>query len=358
MTTIRRRSRLPFGRWLGIGWLTSVVGIIFALLLGGARHNAVLAYVEQYGETAQLRMSDVDRRLDRRIAFWVDCKVSWLPDGETVIYTSTPPRERHQVISLAVFAETRQTLAGDGPYNEAPAVSPDGRYIVYAANRAAVNEIVLLELATGERRVLTRVPVWVSHMRWSADGDRIIIQGIQDNRFARAFVADVGSGDAAQLPDAAAANRSPDQQYLAYTSRQEPAPALYIQALATGNERRVTDGDLPSSLPVWSPDGQAVAFVAGDAGSKQLALYDLAHDEVRMLTPPDFADVALIEWSVDGTRIAFSGRAALTNRRFDRLIPYDIYTVSRAEGDVRMVRRGFGTYINNFSRFCAMAWRP
>jgi len=355
MTMTRRR--IPLARWLGLGWLFSVAAITVALLLGSARQNALLAYVEQYGETAQLRMSDVDHLLDRRLAFWVDCDLSWLPGGRTIFYTRTRPGEQHQIIQLDVYADTVTFRTSGGTHNEAPAVSPDGTLLAFAANHDTTNDIMLLDLRSGVQRVLARVPLWVSRMRWLPDGERIVVYGIQDNRFARTYVIYVPTGGVFRVVNESAANWSPDREYLAYVQT-DADPGLYITDRTSGEPQHISDQPVLPNLPVWAPDGHSLVFVSGEDEGQRLALFDLPSDEVRWLTPPLFADVGQIAWSSDGARIAFSARGHNENRRYNLLTPYDIYTVSRAGGDVRRVRQGFGTYINNFSRFCALGWQP
>lgn len=337
--------------------------VILTLLLGGLRPNAVLAYVEQYGETAQARMVDVDRRLDRRIHIFVDCQIGWLPDGEAIYFTSTPPGGQHQVMRANVF--TRQaalTLTSGGTHNEAPAISPDGARIAYAANHSHTNTIYLIAARAADHesspQPVASVPMWVNRLLWSGDGARLIALGMQNNRTPVAYAINVEGQSSEPLPDARSANWSPDGRYTAYAAPAGEGADLFLRDLSTGETRRLTASESTERLPVWSPDGTRIAFISAEAGAAQLALIDLAQGTVSALTPPVYANIDLIEWSPDGTRIAFSGRSSQTANRYDRLTPYDIYVVAASGGEVQRVRRGFGTYINNYSRFCAFAWRP
>jgi Tol biopolymer transport system component len=327
------------------------------LWLGGQRANSVLAYVEQYGETAQVRMVDVERRLDRRIHEYVDCQVGWLPDRQRVVFTFTPPGGEHHVMAYDAFARRRTPLTQDGRYNEAPAISPDGQWIAYAANRVQRNPIYLLNTHTGEQQLLGNVPMWVTQMRWSPDGTRILARGTQNNRTAAYYVLNMAGG-MYRLPNAHWANWSGDGRYTLYNDVRAGAEHIYVRDMTTGAEQQLTDTGALVRQPVWSPDGTRFVYVGGDAYAKMLMLYDFGSGATRALTQPEYADIGLVTWSADGRRIAFSGRRLAVDEQYDLLTPYDVYVVSSAGGDAQLARRGFGTYINNFSRFCAFAWRP
>lgn len=331
--------------------------VLLTLWLGGRRANSVLAYVEQYGETAQVRMVDVDRRLDRRIHEYVDCQVGWLPDRDRVVFTFTPPGGAHHVMAFDAFARRPSTLTQDGRYNEAPAISPDGQWIAYAANRVNNNPIYLLNTRTGEQQVLGSVRMWVTQMRWSPDGRRILARGTQNNRTAAYYVLNLGGG-MYRLPNARWANWSGDGRYTLYNDVRAGAEHVYVRDMTTGREQQVTDTSALARQPVWSPDGTRFVYVGGDAYAKTLMLYEFGSGQTRALTPPEYSDINLITWSADGARIAFSGRRLAVDERYDLLTPYDVYVVGSTGGAVQLARRGFGTYINNFSQFCAFAWRP
>ncbi|MCC6613448.1 MAG: PD40 domain-containing protein [Anaerolineae bacterium] len=349
------RRQLPIGRWCGLGWLASMAFITLGLLLGGARQNAVLAYVEAYGETWQLRMTDVDRLLDQGLALYVDCDLSWQPDGWTVFFTSTRPGQPHQIVQLAPFTHREQSRLSAESHIEAPAISPDGSLLAFAANADVANDVMLLDRATGEQRVVAQLPIWISTQRWLPDGQGVVVHGIEANRYERTYMVDVATGEATRFDDPDAVNWSPDRERRAYVQL-GAEDGLYVANVTGGDAQRVSDA--LDRLPVWSPDGRSLVFVGGTEAEQRLALLDVPSGEVRWLTPPMFRDVSLMVWSPDGTQIAFGARDQDVEPRHRAIAPYHIYTVSASGGDVRMVRHGFGEYINNFSRYCAFAWRP
>jgi dipeptidyl aminopeptidase/acylaminoacyl peptidase len=80
---------------------------------------------------------------------------------------------------------------------------------------------------------------------------------------------------------------------------------LYLVDCARGAIRRLTDGKKRDSDPVWSPDGQTIAFVSDRYKKSQIVLLPVAGGEARQLT--DLKQGASNpRWSPDGRLIAFT----------------------------------------------------
>jgi dipeptidyl aminopeptidase/acylaminoacyl peptidase len=112
-----------------------------------------------------------------------------------------------------------------------PQISPDGSRIVYVrstgdykANRNRT-ELVLVEVASGARRVLTHDRIGVHSPRWSPSGDRVA--------------------------------------YLASPARAKP-PQLYVLPMAGGDSEQITDVKSGLDAFAWRPDGNAFAYLAQD----------------------------------------------------------------------------------------------
>ena len=122
-----------------------------------------------------------------------------------------------------------------------PQISPDGSRVVYV--RSAIDfkadrndtEIVLVEVASGARRVLTHDRVGVHSPRWSPSGDRIA--------------------------------------YLASPARAKPAQ-LYVLPMSGGDSEKITDVKSGIETFAWRPDGAAFAYVAEDNPPKTKAPED------------------------------------------------------------------------------------
>lgn len=84
-----------------------------------------------------------------------------------------------------------------------------------------------------------------------------------------------------------------------------PLQTLWLLELSNGALTRVTQAGAAVRLPNWSPDGQQLAFLAGDAHEQS---------SLDLLTLPDLAARPLLQvagltsltWSPDGARLAFT----------------------------------------------------
>jgi Tol biopolymer transport system component len=96
-------------------------------------------------------------------------------------------------------------------------------------------------------------------------------------------------------------------------THQPGRPQLWAHFLADSN---VTSNDTPASdhvLPVWSPDGRYVAFIAWSNGvawsssDAEIYVIDLITGQLRNMTN-DPGSYTLPVWSPDGTQLAFVSR--------------------------------------------------
>jgi Tol biopolymer transport system component len=209
--------------------------------------------------------------------------------------------------------------------NSRPRWSPDGRALVYQADRTAGNgfgarRLILQDVDTGvERDVNVPLP-YFQRAEWSPDGRAVLLQARSNN--ARGFFrVDVASGEttlAIPRPDGAgyAPSWAPDGRTVFYTSSGAAARGIVARDLQTGDERMVYPapaGRGPGDSSV-SPDGKWVAFREGNAPAaiKIVAASGGAAREIVRVDAPDIIPAfGGINWTADGQHLLFvrgSGR--------------------------------------------------
>jgi Tol biopolymer transport system component len=170
------------------------------------------------------------------------------------------------------------TSDGDGArLHLAPALSPDGRHLMFISERDRLSlDLFMADAATG--RVIRKV------VSTAADPHFDSLQ----------YIASAGAWD-------------PSGRRFAMAALSKGKPVLVILDTANDTPRLELplDGLDEAFNPSWSPDGERIVFSALKGGLSNLFIYSLAGHTIRQLTVDAFADLHPA-WSPDGRSIAFA----------------------------------------------------
>lgn len=99
---------------------------------------------------------------------------------------------------------------------------------------------------------------------------------------------------------------SPDAKQLAYVSYETGRPVVYVQDLASGSKRAISDPNRSSTSPAWSPDGSRIAYSVSDRGNYNIVVASSFGGGERQLTntrgintEPQWADNSTIVFTSD-----------------------------------------------------------
>ena len=222
-----------------------------------------------------------------------------------------------------------------------PALSPDGKSLVYASREMAVTGLKLRDLASGDERWLARdiqrddiesrgsrdlLPGY----SWSADSKAIVLA-----HHGRIWRLDVATTKQVMIPFTAdvdqligelvkfeypiddtlltvrqirGARPSPDGKRLAFSALDR----LWIMDLPSGTPRRMTTSTDGEHLPVWSPDGKYIAYVSWNEDGGDIWRIPASGGRAEKLTA-QMAYYDDIAYSPTGSRIV-AARAPRTQR--------------------------------------------
>ena len=97
---------------------------------------------------------------------------------------------------------------------------------------------------------------------------------------------------------------SPNGEDIAYVSFETSLPRIYLQNIATGQRRQITNYPNINSSPVFSPDGNQLAMVLSKDGSPDIYVQDLRSNELLRVTNHPAIDTEP-SWTTDGRAIVF-----------------------------------------------------
>src|SRR5579864_353785 len=108
-------------------------------------------------------------------------RLAWFPDGRWLIMTDcySAPKETCGLSLLSVDTREKRKLTNPGIDDDVgPAVSPDGRWLVFSRG-GEINQLYLLELSAelkpiGEPKQITFENVEHNNPAWTADGREIV----------------------------------------------------------------------------------------------------------------------------------------------------------------------------------------
>ncbi|MEP6733465.1 MAG: protein kinase [bacterium] len=174
-----------------------------------------------------------------------------------VVALKTISREPAPPLSLGRATQ----LTSDPGLEVQPSISPDGRYVAFAAGHSLRMHIFVRPTADGKPVRLTSDTSdnqWLPH--WSPDGRRILFLS-RGGVFSAPGTGGPAREEIASRPGAivVSATWSPDGREIAYVR----GDSLQARAVSSGNERLIaTGGELHSCS--WSPNGERLACVSGN----------------------------------------------------------------------------------------------
>lgn len=193
----------------------------------------------------------------------------------------------------------------EGDLYLSPALSPDGKQIVFLSTRDLFSlDMYLADVETGKIR------------------RRLVKTAVDPHFQSLEFINSSGCWDH-------------EGRRLAFSAISKGKSVLVILNVENGKfEREITFQKVDDIFsPTWSPDGKQIAFSALTGGLTDLFIFNLESDSLRRMTDDPFADLQPV-WSNDGTKIAFATDRYTTNMQDLNIGDYRLALLDPAGGDI------------------------
>jgi TolB protein len=243
--------------------------------------------------TMQSAMATYRGSTDGRLAFGADV------GGNVDIYTVLPN------------GEAPHRLTDDPLFDACPAWSADGKRLAWCSGvraRGGIIEIWTMKANGEDKTQVTALGGRMTFPDFSPDGNRIIFGGRMPGATNDdIFVIDADGSGLVQLTTDAANDSlpvfSPDGAKIAFISARSGLDQVWtMYADGTDPVQLTFDAVFKGQVPDWSPDGQKLAYAAGDPGDVLVMDADGGNQHVVVGGPTDDFGPS---WSPDGESLAF-----------------------------------------------------
>lgn len=247
------------------------------------------------------------------------------------------------------FTEKGNMMTFTAKYTDdySPAISPDGKWLAFASNRLQNAELYLMDLTTRTLQQLTHTDELDEYMpAFSPDGTSIafvsertrggmMLPPVQasgsDPKSATIYLMDIDGRNQRPLIDIEGAQRapvfSPDGQKIAFESKvpmqktesgrgEVTSPLqnnatleIYVIHINGTNKKQLTHNDVDDGHPTWAPNGKQIAFTGMVDDIYQIFSVNAGGGTVKQLTFAGTGSHYHPTFSPDGKRIIYVSNA-------------------------------------------------
>ncbi len=216
-----------------------------------------------------------------------------------------------------------------------PRFDPQSQRVIYMSYKKRVPHVYLLELQSGQQRLIGNFSGMSFAPRFSPDGGKAIFS-VAQNGATNIHEIDLNFGGTRQLTNTPSVintspSYSPDGSKIVFNSDRGGKPQLYIMDSSGQDVKRISFGDGSYNAPAWSPRGDFIAFTKSKGGQFYIGVMRPDGSGERLLTT---------SWMDEGPTWSPNGRVIMFSRQ-TRGAGYKIFAVDVTGYNERVISTPF-----------------
>jgi TolB protein len=195
-------------------------------------------------------------------------------------------RNRKEIYMSDIDGSNSKGMTNFRSITLSPSVSPNGKYLAYTSYKEGKPNLYIVDMEQRKEVYVDREEGMKTGTAWT--GKSTLLYSQTSGRYSSIYSLDVERKDRKVIQRnegiSTSPSFSPDGTKMVFVSDMHGTPQIFIKDLASGNANRLTFSGTYNSAPVFSPKGDAIAFVARFEGAFEICLMNPDGSNQRVLT--------------------------------------------------------------------------